>query len=151
MSPSSGEEHVIGMGVYEKDQRVPSVEKVEEIKTEYRTKTGRNRVKFQDRELYRKHSALEDLVYTYQCTENTKATQLNNPITSVETQSMLRNSDQVMRQRFMTQPTSARECTNPVTPKVEKNLANIFINSGLYLSSVPFVGVTNNAQDTMVS
>ena len=137
-----GAEKAIGLQLYEKAVRAPTVEMVNDIRSRYSVAQRNHPGRFDDSELYLAFSNLQDLVRTSQGAEGQMAAALRNNIRSVEPQKMIATVLLTQRAGFLRRQASALSCKNLVPPYVEKHLASLIQRSRAYQLSVDFLDGT---------
>lgn len=151
MLPKVGTEKAAAADLYERALRAPSREAVDALKELYGRKTKEYLSKFDDSELYRAYSALQDLVVTSQGAESSMSAALRTQIRSVEPQTMLQKLVLLQRSRFLVKKQEALSCNAPVPPNVEKHLAKLIEKSRMYQESISWVPGAHQMEATVLS
>ena len=151
MSSVIGSEKSNVVMLYKRALRASSVEMVTKLREQYGPKQLNYLSAFNDAELYIAHSKMEDSLQSSQGTESLMRTSLVNHVRDVERQKMLFNFISKKSSTFLRHQKAAAECTSPVTPHVERILAELIIKSRRYQQSVQFVDGTNIMEATVSS
>lgn len=151
MAPALGAEKAIGIALYEKACRAPTRALVDGFKVQYKPKQRAYLAKFEDSELYRAYSFLEDTIFTSQGAESQMSSSIRNCIRSVEPQVMLSRVFAIQRERFYAKKRAAMQCTSPVPPNIEKIIAKLIQQSRPYQKSVTFLEGTDMMEATVKS
>lgn len=151
MASSIGSEKNIGVSLYQRALRASSIEKVQELKLQYGPKQSSYLGQFDDAELYKVHSKLEDTIHSSQGAESLMRASLMNNVRNVDPPKMLRNFVEKERSNFLKRKEAALKCTSPVPPHVERLLANLIQKARPYQQSVQFIDGTNMMEATVSS
>ena len=146
-----GAEKASGLRSYERAVYAPSMETVGTITSTYSSVQREYLRRFDDAELYRSFSNLQDLTTTSQGAESQMAAALRNNIRSVEPQKMLTTVLLTQRSNFLKRQAAALSCDNPVPPYVEKHLAQLISKARPYQPSVTFLPGTSQMEATVRS
>lgn len=76
---------------------------------------------------------------------------IQNHIRGVEQQKMSQKVVSVQRTRFLTRRKAALSCTSPLSPIIERNLADFIKKAHSYQSSVRFIEGNNTMEATVIS
>lgn len=151
MTPSLGAEKAHATSLYQRALVAPTMQEVDRIKGLYGPRQRSYLSKFQNRELYRAYSSLQDMVVTSQGAESQMYVSVRNCIRSVEPQHMLKNVVEEYRNGFLKRKAAALSATGPVPPRIEQHISDLISRGREYQSSVTFVEGTNQQEALVTS
>ena len=151
LGPRLGADKASGLSLYEQAVYAPNTEAVSTICSSYSSVQRDYLAKFDDGELYRSFSNLQDLTTFSQGAESQMAAAVRNNVRSVEQQKMLTTVLLTQRSSFLKRQAAAISCTQPVPLYVEKHLAQLISSARPYQPSVTFLLGTLQMEATVRS